>query len=72
MLKFAVDQQRFCLLTGEQLLALWLKAEAEPRSRKALADSLLDCTGIYGGTACRRRVDALKDVEHRIVAIPQT
>ncbi len=49
MLKFAVDQQRFCLLTGEQLLALWLKAEAEPRSRKALAESLLDCTGIYGG-----------------------
>jgi hypothetical protein len=49
MLEFAVDQQRFCLLTGEQLLALWLKAEAEPRSRKALAESLLDCTGIYGG-----------------------
>jgi hypothetical protein len=49
MLKFAVEQHGFCLLTGEQLLALWLKAEAEPRPRKALAESLLDCTGVYGG-----------------------
>ena len=49
MLKFAVDQQQFCLLTGEQLLALWLKADAEPRARKALAESLLDCTGIFVG-----------------------
>jgi hypothetical protein len=49
MLKFAVDQQRFCLVTGEQLLALWLKAEAAPGTRKALAESLLDCAGIYDG-----------------------
>jgi hypothetical protein len=49
MLKFAVDQQQFCLLTGEQLLALWLKADAEPRARKALAESLLDCTGVFAG-----------------------
>jgi hypothetical protein len=49
MLKFAVDQQQFCLITGEQLLALWLKADAEPRSRKTLAESLLDCTGIFDG-----------------------
>jgi hypothetical protein len=49
MLKFAVDQQEFCLLTGEQLLALWLRADAEPRARKALAESLLGCTGVYVG-----------------------
>lgn len=49
MLKFAVDQQGFCLLTSEQLLALWLKADAEPHTRKALAASLLDCTGIFAG-----------------------
>ena len=49
MLKFAVDQQQFCLLTGEQLLALWLKADAEPKTRKALAESLLDCTGVFDG-----------------------
>jgi hypothetical protein len=49
MLKFAVDQQQFCLLTGEQLLALWLKADATPRGRKALAESLLDCTGVFVG-----------------------
>jgi len=49
MLKFAVDQQQFCLLTGEQLLALWLKADAEPKTRKALAQSLLDCTGVFDG-----------------------
>lgn len=34
---------------GEQLLALWLKADAEPRVRKALAESLLDCTGVFDG-----------------------
>jgi hypothetical protein len=49
MLKFAADQQGFCLVTGEQLLALWLKVEAAPGTRKALAESLLDCTGIYDG-----------------------
>jgi hypothetical protein len=47
MLKFAVDQQGFCLLTGAQLLALWLKADAEPRAREAPAESLLDCTGVF-------------------------
>ena len=51
MLKFAAVQQEFCLLTGEQLLALWLKAEAEPRTRKALAEGLLDCMGIFAGEA---------------------
>jgi hypothetical protein len=49
MLPFAVDQQHFCLLTGEQLLALWLRADAEPRARMALARSILDCTGVFSG-----------------------
>jgi hypothetical protein len=49
MLAYAVDQQGYCLVTSEQLLALWLQAERDPRSRRALARSLLDCVGIYGG-----------------------
>lgn len=49
MLKFAVNQQQFCLLTGEQLLVLWLRADAEPKARDALAESLLDCVGVFNG-----------------------
>jgi hypothetical protein len=53
MLGFAVDQQEFCLITGEQVLALWLKAEAEPDKRRALAESILDCVGVFDGPGMR-------------------
>jgi hypothetical protein len=46
---FAVDQQRFCLITGEQLLAAWLEADADPTSRDRLAISILACVGVYDG-----------------------
>jgi hypothetical protein len=49
MLPFAVSQQQFCLITGNQLLAAWLVADATPDKRAELAASILDCVGIYPG-----------------------
>jgi len=39
-------EQRFALITGEQLLRMWLYAEAQPTRRRAVARSLLDCVGV--------------------------
>jgi hypothetical protein len=47
MLAFAGEQRGQCLLTGTQLLGLWLAAEKNPRQREELARSIMSCEGIY-------------------------
>lgn len=45
MRRFA-EEQRFALVTGEQLLRMWLYAETQPTRKRAVARSLLDCVGV--------------------------
>jgi len=47
MLAFAVEQRRQCLITGVQLLGLWLEAENHPGRIDKLARSIMSCEGIY-------------------------
>src|SRR6476646_2296622 len=47
MLPYAVEQRQQCLVTGLQLLGLWLEAESHPKAKAKLARSLLGCVGVY-------------------------
>lgn len=47
MLKFAAEERGQCLLTGLQLLGIWIAAEANPKTKDRLANSILSCVGPY-------------------------
>jgi hypothetical protein len=47
MLRYAVEQRQQCLLTGTQLLGLWLEAEKAPSRADKLARSLMACEGVF-------------------------
>ena len=49
MLAYAADQQRYCLVTTEQLLVMWLATEADPSRAAGFATGLLDCVGVQPG-----------------------
>ena len=42
------ERRDHCLITGLQLLGIMLRAEAKPRSKKKLFDSIFDCVGAFG------------------------
>jgi hypothetical protein len=47
MLPYAAEQRKQCLVTGLQLLGLWLEVDEHPARAGKLALSLLKCEGIF-------------------------
>lgn len=61
MLPFAVEQRQQCLITGIQLLGLWLEAEKHPNRIDKFARSIMACSGLYPGYGDWKEVVALAD-----------
>lgn len=63
MLPFAVEQRKQCLITGIQLLGLWLEADKYPSRVDKLARSVMACEGVYSGYKNWKEVLTMADPE---------
>lgn len=64
MLKFAAEERGHCLITGVQLLGLWLEVDRAPSRKARIANELLSCVGPFTRFASLDEL-AIVEVESR-------